>query len=382
MYFPYWFCSILLVFSTVYAQTNTLCLNMIVRDESDVILRSLSSVIDLIDYWVIVDTGSRDDTIDKICTFLEDIPGELHERPWKNFGANRSEAFLLAQGKADYILFMDADDVLEFEETEVFTSLKQDCYHLWRGQEGFSYLTPQIVKGNLDWKWIGVTHEYLDCAYPYTSEILDGVRYVTKEGGACSKHPTQKFLRNIQLLEKDLQKDPGNARSMFYLAESYRDAHQPGKALACYQKRIQMGGWEEEVFWSYLQTAFLVETIGLSKRVVERAYLDAHEYRKKRIEPVYFLAKMHNKHGEYAMSYSLIKKYLEQPKYTRDILFNIDWIEEYGLLFEYSIAGYYIGKTEEACSTVEKLLALPQLPEEWKACALRNRALMQNRSKV
>ncbi|MFI5334997.1 MAG: hypothetical protein ACHQT8_07570, partial [Chlamydiales bacterium] len=77
-----------------------ICLNMIVKDESAVIEKCLSTVKPLIDYWVIVDTGSKDGTQDLIRNFLKDIPGELHERPWVNFEYNRNEALDLARNKA------------------------------------------------------------------------------------------------------------------------------------------------------------------------------------------------------------------------------------------------------------------------------------------
>ena len=76
---------------------------MIVKNEKDVIVRCLESVKPVIDYWVIVDTGSTDGTQKIIKKELKDIPGELYERPWKNFGENRSEAFNLAKGKGDFI---------------------------------------------------------------------------------------------------------------------------------------------------------------------------------------------------------------------------------------------------------------------------------------
>ena len=78
---------------------KTICLNMIVKDESKVITRGLATVKPLISYWVIVDTGSTDGTQEIIKKFMEDIPGELHERPWKNFEHNRNQALELAKGK-------------------------------------------------------------------------------------------------------------------------------------------------------------------------------------------------------------------------------------------------------------------------------------------
>ena len=87
----------------------TICLNMIVKNESHVICRCLASVKPFITHWVIVDTGSTDGTQAIIQDYLKDVPGQLYERPWVDFSHNRNEALGLAQGAADYVLFIDAD---------------------------------------------------------------------------------------------------------------------------------------------------------------------------------------------------------------------------------------------------------------------------------
>ena len=82
-----------------------ICLNMIVRNEAHIIHELIASVAAHIDSWVIVDTGSTDGTQDLIRRLMAErgIPGELVERPWRNFGSNRTEALELAQGRGDYI---------------------------------------------------------------------------------------------------------------------------------------------------------------------------------------------------------------------------------------------------------------------------------------
>ena len=91
-----------------------ICLNMIVRNEAHIVHEVLDAVASCITSWVIVDTGSDDGTQDVIRKHMAGlgIPGELHERPWRNYGHNRSEALRLAQGHGDYIWVMDADDTV------------------------------------------------------------------------------------------------------------------------------------------------------------------------------------------------------------------------------------------------------------------------------
>src|ERR1700733_11066955 len=112
------------------ADRPTICLNMIVKNEAKVIARCLESVKPILSSWVIVDTGSTDGTQAIIRSVMKDIPGELHERPWKDVGHNRTEAIELARGKGDYLFVIDADDVLAIGPRFVMPKLTKDAYQL------------------------------------------------------------------------------------------------------------------------------------------------------------------------------------------------------------------------------------------------------------
>jgi glycosyltransferase involved in cell wall biosynthesis len=351
-----------------------ICLNMIVKDESAVIKRCLDSVKEIVDYWVIIDTGSTDATKKIIKQCMKGIPGELHSSVWKNFAVNRNEALEKAKGKGDYILFMDADDVLEFEGPAQLPELSADLYNMWRGSPDFIYLKPQIVKADLPWKWVGVTHEYLGCDQSYSSDLLTHVKYISKDGGASHKDPKKKFLKNVELLLDGLKEDPDNTRYAFYLAESYRDAGEPGKALEAYQKRIAMGGWEEETFWAKFQSALMLQTMGLPSSVIIASLLEAHHFRPHRVEPIYYIADLLNREGNYAKAYEYLKSLssIAKPK-QKDSLFNMAWIETYGLAFQLSICAYYLGHYEESIQLCDQLLQTESLPASWREQTLINR---------
>ncbi|MGH3102149.1 MAG: glycosyltransferase, partial [Thermoleophilia bacterium] len=107
---------------------QTVCLNMIVKDEAPVIARCLTSVRPLIDSWVIVDTGSTDGTQEIVRDVLADLPGELIDRPWRDFGSNRTEALQLARGRADYVFVIDADEVVALDPEFELPQLTADVY--------------------------------------------------------------------------------------------------------------------------------------------------------------------------------------------------------------------------------------------------------------
>ena len=110
----------------------TICLNMIVKNESHIIIDTLSKLILKVtfDYYVICDTGSTDNTVELIEMFfkIKKIKGEIHFHEWKDFAYNRSLALKSAYGKSDYIFIFDADDEIIGEPN--FSNLHLDSYML------------------------------------------------------------------------------------------------------------------------------------------------------------------------------------------------------------------------------------------------------------
>ena len=133
--------------------SQSLCLNMIVKNEVPVIRRCLNSVRPVIDCWVIVDTGSSDGTQDVIRRHLSDLPGELIERPWVDFAHNRSEAVALARGRADYVFVIDADETLEIPARFKMPRLTADSYNLEVRFGTFTYARKQLLRNSLPWRY-------------------------------------------------------------------------------------------------------------------------------------------------------------------------------------------------------------------------------------
>src|SRR6187402_1490459 len=204
-----------------------ICLNMIVKNEVKVLPRLIRSVKDYIDYYVIVDTGSTDDTIELIRREMSGygIAGEVHERPWRNFGVNRQQALELAvaANKADWLLFIDADEELAVSDPKFYEKLEPGVsYDIEKHQGDLRYAVRHLINvRSTSYRWQGPVHNYL--------VVVDGKerRALRKDvwiiyhhaQGAKSHGVTQeqKFLRDAKVLEAELARDPDDARSQYYL---------------------------------------------------------------------------------------------------------------------------------------------------------------------
>jgi glycosyltransferase involved in cell wall biosynthesis len=347
---------------------KTVCLNMIVKDEAHVIRRCLDSARPLIDRWVIVDTGSSDGTQALIRECLKDIPGELHERPWKDFAHNRSEAITLARDGADYLLFIDADDIFEVPADFRMPELVAQAYDVAIDYGAMSYRRPALVSTGLPWRWEGVLHEYLECGEPFSRGMLDGVRMRILGGGGRSRiDEAQKYRQDAEILERALAGDPDNTRYTFYLAQSYRDCGELEKSLAIYERRTQMGGFLEEVFCSLLESARIRRNLGRDDGEVIHAFLKAYEYRPSRAEPLGELAMYCRLKGPRWPLCHLFAQRAIEISMPDDFLFvGRDWYE-WRCRDEYSIAAYWVGDYEQSRLVCEQLLTGGKLPEEHRA---------------
>jgi glycosyltransferase involved in cell wall biosynthesis len=339
-----------------------ICLNMIVKNESAVIERCLASLRDHIDAWVIVDTGSTDDTKEKIRKSLEGIPGALHERPWRNFGSNRSEAVALAyESGCDYFLFFDADDVLLTPPGFEWPELTAHVYELTLNYGAYRYARASLVSSKLHWRWVGVLHEYPESTQAATSrEALPNPQIRASTEGARSRDP-YKYDRDAEALLQGLKDEPGNVRYQFYLAQSYRDAGKPEQALVEYEKRAAMGGWDEEVWRSMLEAARLKEMIARPAEEISMAYLNTFANRPIRAEPLADLARIARLKDRFAEAYQFAK-HASTIQMPADRLFVEAECYTFRVRDELSISAYWIGRFQECMDICNTLLSSDAVP--------------------
>lgn len=335
-------------------ESPTLCLNMIVKNESKIITRLLQSVVSIIDSYCICDTGSTDETIPIIEAFFakHKIPGKIIKEPFRDFGHNRSIALKACEGEpyADYILLLDADMIFwlnpKLTPVEFKQRLLDDVYLIFQGNDDFFYKNVRIVKNNIGASYWGVTHEYLRTHHSARQMLIEKAdAFIVDIGDGGSKG--DKFERDVALLKQGLLDNPNNDRYTFYLANTYHDAGRNELAIETYKKRIEIGGWHEEIWYSHYRIGIAYARMGNLNSAI-CSWMDAYEVFPNRVENLCEIIKTYRLLGKNKLAYvfyQLARKSLADHP-GNDYLFMEKNVYDWKLDYEFTILAYYINNPE------------------------------------
>ena len=337
----------------------TMCLNMIVKNESNVIVQTLTNLANYIDfdYWVISDTGSTDGTQDLITSFFlkKGIPGELVAHEWQDFGYNRTKALEAAYNKSDYLLIFDADDRLCGDFKLPFDKKPlADRYMLKIGQ-GFEYARPLLINNRKKWMFKGVLHEYLANLEPCNQDSTITGNYHIESGrtGNRSQNPTKYYddaiiLKNAYEKELTLADKGMSGRYAFYCARSFKDAgvKYHDEAIVWYKKVIDMQNhWNQERYYAALEIGHIYKEKNNMEEAI-KYFLKTAEYDVERLEGIIIAIEHFYKTNQYILInalYHKFKNYKEEcvPKLHSKLFVTKPYYND-RLEFFNGIVAYYI----------------------------------------
>lgn len=214
---------------------------MIVKDEGEIICETLANICEHVDLsaWVVADTGSGDDTREKVRAFFAErgVPGKLLEHEWRDFSTNRNAALVEASAAGcDFVFIFDADDGLDGPAdaprlnatlgpcaargvSAVKVLFKSGAAHYYR---------PSVVSSAAvaaGWRYRGVLHEAISgVGAVEISQWPCWVRYNVRAGARNTDAKT-KYERDVAVLARGVAEEDSprlRARYRFYLAQSYR----------------------------------------------------------------------------------------------------------------------------------------------------------------
>lgn len=358
--------------------TVTLC--MIVKDETHIIKDCLKSMLPYIDRYDITDTGSTDGTPEMIEEFFEEhgVPGEVYRSDWKGFGdskvgeGSRTESLRNCDGKADYCWVIDADDYVEgsFEFPE---PMDRDCYSLQIKRGEFVWWRNQIFRMGVGWRYKGILHEYADCDKQDHSglRIAGDYHIEARTMGARNVgiEPKEKYSRDAEVFEDALFNtesrfyEPDNQRYQFYLAQSYFDSQQWQKSFEAYSRRVTMGGWEEEVYYSLFRLGIISAIQERPWTEIQQRFMQSWNYRPCRAEPLHQIARMYRGANEPRLGNLFAKMAIDIPLPPQDILFISHDVYTWQALDEFASTAWYTNDWVNGYNSSKHLLEKCPIPD-------------------
>lgn len=214
---------------------------MIVRNEDAVLARCLNSIEGLYDELCIVDTGSTDGTLaiarqhtEQVKTFTQcnDEQGTM-----VNFAMARNAA--LAMASSDWVLQIDADEIIEKGASQIVEHLKSTDYDrvgvtVRSLPGGNDIVSGRLFRRNKAREYVSLIHEYLEFDGNMT---IDKQIVITNLPDKTNKESASE--RNMRLCRLMLEDDPENSRIWYYLGREYYALSQHSQAVDCFDKAHQ-----------------------------------------------------------------------------------------------------------------------------------------------
>ena len=252
----------------------------------------------LADRWTILDTGSTDTTLEIINRVLVGTKkGNLYQEPFINFRDSRNRLLELAGQDCKYTLMLDDTYVIEKDLRSFLTEIRgdqiADSFSLYIKSDDVEYASNRVLKATRKLKYLYRIHEVIqdkgnmNVITPFErAHIMDGRFDYMEERTMGRKELDLKFLY------EELEEDPDNSRTHYYLGQTYNLLQNHQKAYDYFIERMNhpSEGFLQEKIDAVFEAARLAN-FQLNKPwdLCEQLYLKAYEMDKSRPDSLYFL---------------------------------------------------------------------------------------------
>jgi hypothetical protein len=215
--------------------------------------------------------------------------GVIHDHVWRDFGYNRTLSLRESRKQCPdgWSIVLDADDHISGELPVGFwDTINDSITHMdvKLKTNNTTQRRSQIFSNRHAWHYCRRVHEYPALNRPSKIfNVPDTFCIVSTRDGARSQDPF-KYFRDAVLLKMDLRDMPDDSRSIFYIAQSYRDAGAQEESRKYYKLRAEHKDVNQETYVSYLQ---LMHTTADLRKKYKYAWL-ATNVHKDRLDAPYY----------------------------------------------------------------------------------------------
>jgi len=260
---------------------------------------------------------------------------------------------------------MDADDIFKPEKGFSLDFLSEDKlgFNLPFRLNGTSFERTVFISSDAGFRYEGVLHESLVLeGFDDHSHLIGVAWFCEMEANASplkrASTKREKYLNDVKVIQESLKKDPSNTRSQFYLAQSYACAEMPEEAIVEYEKRVEMGGWPQEVYVSMYRLAALRMQVTQDVNQFIADLSRAWEYAPYRYEAAAALMECLVKEGRNSMAFSIGDMTVKFQRVMGDFggLFDVDDAASYVFPKNYAISAEKCGFNHIALQSLKLLL--------------------------
>lgn len=279
-----------------------LVLVLMVKNEENVMQATLKPFLDTACddkvAYVILDTGSTDNTVAVTRKLFEDYKvknGCIIEEPFVDFATSRNVALDYVDkkfSKAVFTLMFDAEwymhnvkGLIKFCEEN--RNAQAPSISIYVRHAELDFYTQRLFKVSKHVRFVGVVHEVPNQISDL--KVPTDVYFELRPEQYGIDKSRQRWLRDKDLFLKELESQPNNSRSLFYLGQTYECLGDFANAIIYYQKRCLLFGGEEEDYVAHYRVGRAAEKLG-NWELAEQYYLKAANMRPTRAEPLVHLA--------------------------------------------------------------------------------------------
>lgn len=325
---------------------------MIVKNEEKVLKRSLDSAKEIADEIIIVDTGSTDKTKE----IAKEYTKKIYNFKWiDDFSKARNYSF--SKATKDYILWLDADDVITKRNIQKIIKLKKELTYstdivmmkyVTSTNPHFSYYRERLLKRENNYKWKSPVHEVI--------ELKGNILYTDIEihhKSIKKSYPK----RNLEIYEKNIRKGYVlDSRETYYYARELMYHKKYCKAIMIYNKFLNMkNAWIENKIDACVDLAYCYNQVKCEDMYLSSLFksfeLDTPRAKVCSLIGIYFMQKENYKLAIYYFKLALKDKpnyksgaFIEDDYYNFIPYINLCYC--YAKIRKYSIAKKYNKKAE------------------------------------
>ena len=384
---------------------------IMVKNEENVIAKTIYSILDVCDSVIIYDTGSTDDTLKLIeetiiehnnCNEHNEISLRIKKGEFTDFSTSRNELISFAEKETNdisYFLFLDANDELVNSE-DLFKVCKEyendDSLNAfiinqqWSKTDAASnsnttsktiinFKNIRLVKPNKGWRYKGVVHEFLindsiENDFSKLIKLPENIIIFQDRTEDESEKSRNRFEDDKELLLKEYEKDPEDTRTVFYLARTFECLKCIDSAIKFYTLRTSMKTVtknenklvsmkdEEEVYHSHFRLGILNRIKDENSYDSMIHFIKSYEYRK-RAEPLLEICKIYIKKKIWDLAYMYCKLACDCKYPKNDVLFVNKLAYDYTRWHYMSVISFNHGDLQYA--KYSSLKALESKPESY-----------------